>query len=52
MLLIYVDCNKKQEDFQGKVDKLTLEEKAIMSRQAELKMLLYNKFGNSINLES
>ena len=47
-----VDCNQKQEQLQQKMDALKAEETRILERQAALKVELYGKFGDSINLES
>ena len=48
----FIDCNKKQESLQKKIDILEKEEKLIVERQAILKKELYGKFGDSINLEA
>jgi hypothetical protein len=47
-----LDCNKKQEWVQQKIDSINQEEKAIQERHIVLKKDLYAKFGNSINLET
>eukprot|EP00611_Tribonema_gayanum_P004644 TRINITY_DN13842_c0_g1_i1.p1 TRINITY_DN13842_c0_g1~~TRINITY_DN13842_c0_g1_i1.p1 ORF type:complete len:127 (-),score=48.65 TRINITY_DN13842_c0_g1_i1:40-420(-) len=45
-------CEKKQEGVQAKLDALSREEDSILKRQAELKKILYARFGASINLEA
>ncbi len=44
-------CEAEVERHQEMVDKLTEEESEILERQAELKKILYGRFGKSINLE-
>ena len=44
-------CEKLVEQFQAQVDALQLEEETIRSEQAQLKQVLYGRFGKSINLE-
>jgi len=45
-------CEGQVEKLQATVDKLVEEEAAIVAEQAELKKILYARFGKSINLES
>jgi prefoldin subunit 4 len=44
-------CEVIVEKYQSKVDELNLEEENIITKQSELKKLLYARFGASINLE-
>jgi len=44
-------CEAEVERHQETVDKLSEEESEILERQAELKKILYGRFGKSINLE-
>ena len=44
-------CENALEKYQCKVDELDAEESEILEKQAELKKLLYARFGKSINLE-
>jgi len=44
-------CEKKQEEIKALIDSKTKEEVVIVSRQDELKKILYGRFGDSINLE-
>jgi chaperonin cofactor prefoldin len=52
IIFYFLDCNKKQESLQRKVEESTDEEKKILERQKALKVDLYGKFGDSINLEN
>ena len=45
-------CEARIERLQQQLDKLNEEDQDILSQQAELKKLLYGRFGKSINLES
>ena len=45
-------CESQVEVLQAKVDRLVQEEERILAEQAELKKILYGRFGKSINLES
>lgn len=45
-------CESQVEELQAKADRLVQEEERILAEQAELKKLLYGRFGKSINLES
>lgn len=47
-----LDCTKKQEALEKRIDALTEQEQKILLRQDELKKMLYARFGDSINLES
>ena len=44
-------CEAQVEQLQSQVDKLNQEEEDISKQQAELKQILYGRFGKSINLE-
>lgn len=44
-------CEKLVEQYQTQVDALQQEEETIRSEQAQLKHVLYGRFGKSINLE-
>jgi len=44
-------CEAEVERHQETVDRLSEEESEILERQAELKKILYGRFGKSINLE-
>ena len=44
-------CETRIEQLQKKLDKLKEEDQDILSQQADLKKLLYGRFGKSINLE-
>jgi prefoldin subunit 4 len=44
-------CEGEVERMQGQVDALTIEESEILEMQAALKLILYGRFGKSINLE-
>ena len=45
-------CEKKQEEISSMISKLTKEEAEIVTKQADLKKVLYGRFGDSINLEN
>lgn len=45
-------CESQVETLQSKVDQLAKEEEAILAEQADLKKMLYGRFGKSINLEN
>jgi prefoldin subunit 4 len=45
-------CETRIEKLQQQLDQLNDEDKDILSQQAELKILLYGRFGKSINLEA
>ncbi|CAM9208010.1 unnamed protein product [Heterosigma akashiwo] len=45
-------CEKEQEKLQGMLDTFKEEETAILERQKELKVVLYGRFGDAINLEA
>lgn len=45
-------CDAQVEKLQGDFDALDTEAQTILAQQAELKALLYERFGKSINLES
>ena len=45
-------CEARIEKLQKQLDKLNEEDQDILSQQAELKKLLYGRFGKSINLEA
>ena len=44
-------CEAEVEKYQAMIDKLDEEEDHILSEQADLKKVLYARFGKSINLE-
>ena len=44
-------CEAEVERHQASLDELDKEESDILERQAELKKILYGRFGKSINLE-
>eukprot|EP01035_Chromulina_nebulosa_P023230 gene23230-30112_t len=45
-------CEKKTKKLQSRIEQLDNEEQSIVSRQEELKKILYGRFGDSINLEN
>uniref|UniRef100_A0A7S0XDK4 Prefoldin subunit 4 n=1 Tax=Chromulina nebulosa TaxID=96789 RepID=A0A7S0XDK4_9STRA len=45
-------CEKKTKKLQSRIEQLENEEQSIVSRQEELKKILYGRFGDSINLEN
>ena len=45
-------CEKKQEEITQMISKLTKEESEIVTKSADLKKVLYGRFGDSINLEN
>ena len=45
-------CEARIEKLQGQLDQLNEEDQSILAQQAELKQLLYGRFGKSINLEA
>ena len=45
-------CEAQVEELQAKVDRMLQEEKSILAEQADLKKILYGRFGKSINLET
>lgn len=45
-------CEARIEKLQKQLDQLNDEDQDILSQQAELKKLLYGRFGKSINLEA
>uniref|UniRef100_A0A7S0SVI5 Prefoldin subunit 4 n=1 Tax=Chromulina nebulosa TaxID=96789 RepID=A0A7S0SVI5_9STRA len=45
-------CEKKTKKLQSRIEQLENEELSIVSRQDELKKILYGRFGDSINLEN
>ena len=44
-------CEQQVDVLQAKLDKFVAEEEEITKEQAQLKSILYGRFGNSINLE-
>jgi chaperonin cofactor prefoldin len=44
-------CENQVQELQQKVEKLEKSEATIIEEQGELKVILYNRFGKSINLE-
>ena len=45
-------CEARIEQLQKQLDRLKEEDENIISQQADLKKLLYGRFGKSINLEA